>query len=198
MWLLDPPRGTYKGALANPIRLSPPPGFWGAVVPKRIAAYQKRLSRHERACAAAVERQFSKKFALLFRHYRIGDKQNVAALAWALAVEHVPGFRVQFPEAKPKRGRKRKWHRGRFENLYRTIQLIKQQHHFTDRQALKFMVKNEQHAATWGRPAEHRGSEQQWIETLEARLQEEKSIQKRADEAVRELQAIAESMKFRK
>jgi len=59
-------------------------------------------------------------------------------------------------------------------------------------------VKSEQHAAAWGVPAGHKGSEQQWIETLEARLQEEKSIQKRADQATHELQAIARSMKFRK
>ena len=189
---------TYKGALAKPIELRPLPGFWGAVVPKRIAAYRKRLSRYERARAAERERQFSKKLALLFRHYGIADRQNMAALALALAVEHVPGFKVQFPEARPKRGRKRKWDRGRLEKLDQTVQSIKQRHHLTDRQALKFMVKSEQHAAAWGVPAGHKGSEQQWIETLEARLQEEKSIQKRADQATHELQAIARSMKFRK
>jgi hypothetical protein len=188
---------TYKGALAKPIGLRPSPTFWGAVVPERIAAYQKQLSRHERANVAMVQRQHAKKLAMLFDHYGIADKKNWAALARALAAEHVPGFKVQLPQAKPKRGRKPKWTPERLVELYRTVQSIKQQYHFTDRQALKFMVKNEQHAATWGLPAEHRGSEQQWIETLEARLQQEKRIAKLADQAARELRAYA-SIKFRK
>jgi hypothetical protein len=175
-----------------------PPSFWGAVVPERIAAYQKQLSRHERTNAAMVRRQHAKKLAMLFDHYGIADKENWAALARALAAEHVPGFKVQLPQAKSKRGRKPKWTPERLVELYRTVQSIKRRHHFTDRQALKFMVKNEQHAATWGVPAEHRGSEQQWIETLEARLQQEKGIQKLADQAARELKAIYASTKFRK
>jgi hypothetical protein len=189
---------TYNGALANPIGLRPPPTFSGGVSPKRVADYQKRLSRHERANAAMVQRQHAKKLAMLFDHYGIAGKENWAALALALAAEHVPGFKVQLPQAKSKRGRKPKWTPERLVELYRTVQSIKRRHHFTYRQALKFMVKNEQHAATWGVPAEHRGSEQQWIETLEARLQQEKGIQKLADQAARELKAIYASTKFRK
>jgi hypothetical protein len=190
--------GIYKGALAQPIMLRPPPAFWGAVVPNRIVAYRKRLSRYERASAAKVERQFSRKLALLFDHYGIADKKDMAALVSALLAEHVPGFKVQFPETKAKRGAKRKWYPDRFEELYRTVQSIKQQYNFTDRQALIFMVNNQQHAATWGVPTGRRGSKQQWIETLEARLQEAKRFQKLYHQAERELQAIATSMKFRK
>ena len=142
----------YNGALAKPIMLRPLPTFWGAVVPKRVAAHQKQRSRHERANAAELQRQRSRKLALLFDHYGIADKKDMSALAWALAVEHVPGFKVQFPEAKSKRGRKRKWHPDRLEELYLTVEVIKQQHHFTDRQALQFMVNNQRHAATWSVP----------------------------------------------
>lgn len=88
------PDSTYKGALANPIMLSRPPAFWGAVVPKRIAAYQKEWSRYERANAKIARREFSRKLTLLFGHYGIPDKKDMAALAWALALEHVPGFKI--------------------------------------------------------------------------------------------------------
>jgi hypothetical protein len=193
---------TYNGALANPIGLRPPPTFSGGVSPKRVADYQKRLSRHERANAAMVQRQHAKKLAMLFDHYGIADRENWTALALALAAEHVPGFKVQLPKAKSKRRKKRKWTPERLGELYRTVQSIKEQHHFTDRQALKFMAKNERHAATWGVPAGHRGSEQQWIETLEARYQEakqaEKLSEKMQEQLDRELRAIQASMKFRK
>jgi hypothetical protein len=39
-------------------------------------------------------------------------------------------------------------------------------------------VNNQQHAATWGVPKGHKGSKQQWIETLEARLQDAKRFRK--------------------
>ncbi len=177
--------------------LRPPPAFWGAVVPNRIAAYEQKLSRHRHASAALVKRQHSRKLALLFAHYRIADKKDMATLAWALALEHVPGFKIQFPEAMTKRGRKRKWHHERLQELYRTTQSIKQQHRYNDRQALTFMVNNEQQAATWGVPMGHKGSKQQWIETLEARLQGAKHFHKLCEEAERSLQAAA-TMKFRK
>jgi hypothetical protein len=191
---------TYDGALAKPIMLRPAPTFWGAVVPQRIAAYQKQLSRHKRESAATLQRQRSTKLAMLFDHFRIADKKNMAALALALAVAHVPGFQVHAPGAK--RGRKRKWDADRLKALRLTVQLIRRQHRFTDRQALSFMVNNQQHAEIWGVPKEHTGSKQQWIETLETRLQEAKSLQKLVrrlkSSAERELKAIAASMKFRK
>jgi hypothetical protein len=175
-----------------------PPSFWGAVVPERMAAYQKQRSRHERANAAMVQRQHAKKLAMLFDHFGIADKENWAALACALAAEHVPGFTIQYPEAKPKRGRKRTWDFSRLEELDRTVQSVKQQHTLKDRQALTFMVNNQQYAATWGLPKGHKGSKQQWIETLEARLQEAKRLRKSLGQMEHELQAIAASMKFRK
>jgi hypothetical protein len=192
---------TYKGALAKPIGLRPPPTFSGGVVPKRVADYQKRLSRHERANAAMVQRQHAKKLAMLFDHYGIAGKENWAALALALAAEHVPGFKVQLPKAKPKRGRKPKWTPERLEELYRTVQSVKQQH-LNDRQALKFIVNNQEYKTSWGVPTGHKGSKQQWIETLEARYQEakhaEKLSEKMQEQLERELRAIHASMKFRK
>jgi hypothetical protein len=187
----------YKGALAKPIKQRPMLTFAGAVVPKRIAAYRKRRARHERANAVSVEREFSKKMRLLFKHYGIANKENMAALAFALAVEHVPGFRVQAPEAKSKRGRKLKWHAERLDELYRTVESVKTQHRFTDRQALKFIVSNERHTTIWGVPKGHKGSKQQWIQTLESRLQSAKHLQKLYEQAESELEAIAKAVKFR-
>lgn len=178
--------------------LRPGPTFWGAVVPKRIATYQKKLSRHERTSAAVVHRKLLRKLALLFNHYGIADKNDMPALAWALAFEHVPGFKVKFPEGKSKRGRKLKWNPDRLAELRQTVQSIKQQHHFTDRHALTFIVNNSQYAATWGIPKGHKGSKKQWIETLEARLQDAKRFERSIEQAERELKAIAASTKFRK
>jgi hypothetical protein len=121
----------------------------------------------------------------------------MAALAFALAFEHVPGFKV-LPEAKSTRGRKLKWSPDRLDELYRTVESIKVRHGVTDKQALKFLVNNQEYAAVWGVPTGHRGSKQQWIETLEARLQDAKRLQIRYEELEVQLKSIAVSAKFRK
>jgi hypothetical protein len=191
-------KGSYKGALAKPIILRPAPTFSGSVVPKRLAAHRRKVERYERAKHAFVEQQFSKKLAMLSDHYSIPDKPDMGALARALAVEHVPGFRIQFPEGKSGRGRKRKWLPDRLEELYQTVESIKLQHRLTDKRALKFIVNNPEHAPTWGVPTGHKGSKEQWIETLESRLQDAKRLQKLYDQAERDLGAAAEYVKFRK
>ena len=184
--------GIYKGALAKPVMLQVLPAGLRAHVPKRI--YQKVLSRHERENAAIVQQQYEKKLAMLFDHYGIADKKNWAELARALATQHVPGFRIQ----SQKSGRKRIWDGDRLRELERTVQSIRQQHAFNDRQALTFMVNNSEQAATWGVPTVHKGSKQQWIETLEARLQEAKGLRKIHDHAEHLLEALHASRKVRK
>src|SRR6266536_2135132 len=172
-------RRRYAGALASPIVPPPPPAFWGAVTPNKLAAYQKKMARFERAAVVALERELFNKLFLLFKHYHIKDKNDFAALAWALAYEHVPGFKVLEPRRTEHRGRKRKWDGDRYEQLLETVQSIREQHKsasFGDRRALAFMVKDEGYGATWGPPPNHRGTKQQWIETLESRLQDAKSI----------------------
>jgi hypothetical protein len=190
--------GVYKGRLAKPIILRPPPTFWGAATEKRVAAYQKKRTHHERANAALVKRQLWKKLALLFDHYGIVQKKDMTALALTLALEHVPGFKVQFPKAKSRAGRKPKWDPGRLEELYETVQAVKRQRGLKDRQILKLLVNNRQYAPVWGVPVGHKGSKDQWIETLEARLQDAKSLQKLLDQAERDLDEAAASIKFRK
>ena len=184
--------------------MPPVPTFWGAVVPKRIIAYQKRRARQERTNLAFLERQRLKKLRLLFGHYGIADKKDMAALAWALAGEHVPGFKVQSAQMNLKRGgRKLKWNPSVLNELYWTVLSIKEEHRLRyDRQALQLMMNNKYYAAIWGVPSGHKGSKQQWMETLEARLQDAKRFQKRQEtlleQAERGLKAAAASLKFRK
>jgi hypothetical protein len=189
-------RRQYTGELAKPIIWPDHPAFWGAATDRRVEAFRRKYERHQQKAEDRVQRKLSRKMRLLIRHYGIEDETNAAALAWALAFEHVPGFKVIYPEAKSKRGRKLKWDAGRLEDLYETVQAIKHRHRLSDRQALTFMVNNRQHKSTWDVPAGHRGSKQQWIETLESRLQHAKIIRKRADQALREIEKIAQ--KFRK
>jgi hypothetical protein len=189
----------YAGALASPIILRSPPPFWGAATKDRAAEHWKAYERDQQQTESDVKRQVTEKLSLLMDHYGIDDKEDMAALAIALAFEHVPGFEIVVPE-KSKKGRKRKWDDSRLEALLETVGSIKKQHSFTDRQALKFMVNNKQHAMTWGPPSNHKGSPSKWIETLESRLQEAKRNRKVPQSIIQDLWSIAQdrSAKFRK
>jgi hypothetical protein len=188
----------YAGALACPIIWKFPPPFRGAATKVRTAKYWKAYDRHQQRTENAVKRLVAKKLSLLMDHYGIDDKEDMKTLALALASEHVPGFKIVTPR-KANRGRKREWDGSRLENLFETVETIKREHRFSDRQALKFMVNNERHAVTWGPPSNHKGSRQQWIETLESRLQDAKRVRKDAQSALALLRTIArDSRKFRK
>jgi hypothetical protein len=165
-------RRRYTGELATPIVWRDPPTFEGAVTPARVKEFWRNYERHQREAEQRIAEKLLQKMTLLMKHYRIVD-ENLAVLAWALASQHVPGFKI-LPETKIKKGRKRKWDGPRLENLLHTVHSVKEQHRFTDRQALAFIVNNHQHAATWGLPSNHKGSKQAWIETLESRLQDAK------------------------
>jgi hypothetical protein len=188
----------YTGALASPIIWPFPPAFWGAATEDRTAKYWKAYARHQKQTENVVRRLVTERLSLLMDHYGISDKEDMAALAFALAFEHVPGFKIVTPK-KSNKGRKRKWDSSRLENLFETVESIKRQHSYSDRQVLKFMVNNERHAVTWGPPSNHKGSQQQWIETLESRLQEAKRIRRDVQSHVQALRRIAQELapKFR-
>ena len=134
--------------------------------------------KHESKAERAVAQKLEHKMKLLMQHYRISDYKNMSALAWALAFEHVPGFKI-VPAMKTKKGRKRKWDGHRLQELFETVHMLKSKHGLKDKQALKFMANNERYAAIWGPTQSHKGSKQQWIETLESRLQDAKRYVRR-------------------
>ena len=117
---------------------------------------------------------------LLMKHYDIRDRTDMSALALALASAHVPGFKI-VPETTTTKGRKRKWDGLRLQELFETVNMLKSKQHLTEKAALKFMVNAEQYAAVWRPPLRHKGSKQQWIETLESRLQDAKRYVRRIE-----------------
>jgi hypothetical protein len=189
----------YSGELATPIVMPAPPTFWGAVTHERVRRWRKASQQHQQEAENRAAQKRLEKVSLLMKYYGIDDN-DMAALAWTLACEHVPGFHI-VPETKTRGGRKPKWDVPTLQKLLDTVNLLKRQHGFTtDRQALMFMVSNEQHAMTWGQPSNHKGSKQQWVESLESRLQDAKRYFARLDSFHKEFSEFATAFmkKFRK
>ena len=162
----------YSGKLATPIIWDAPPTFEGFVSDERVKGYWKRYNRHQRRVKESVNKQISEKLSLLMEFYGIANN-DMRALALALATEHVPGFKV-VPQGGKKRGRKKIWDGPKLQALLQAVLTVKEKHHFTDRQALHFLSKNNEYAVTWGPPGSYRGSKRKWVETLESRLQDAK------------------------
>jgi len=188
----------YSGELANPIVIPAPPTFEGAFTDERVRQFRETRQQHRQEAEDRAGEKLLEKMSLLMKHYGIADESDFATLAWTLACEHVPGFRV-VPEEKTRRGRKRKWDVPTLQKLLDTVNSLKGQHG-TDRRALTFMVRNEQHASTWGPPLNHKGSKEQWVETLESRLQDAKRYIARLDSLHKEFSDIQTALlkKFRK
>ena len=165
---------------------------------ERVQEYRRKYENHQREAGQRVEQKLLEKISLLMKHYGITDENDTTALAWELAFNHVPGFKT-VPEVHTKKGRKKVWHGGKLRELYDIVQSVKEQHKFNDRQALKFVSK--QYAEFWGPPKSYQGSKQQWVETLESRLQDAKRYVAWIDSLPARLNQIAEAVareKFRK
>ena len=130
-------------------------------------------------------------------HYGINDKNDMAALALALAREHVPGFEI-VAHTKSTRGRKRVWNPDRLHALLESVREVRTQHKLNDRQALQFLANNQDYRLTWGCPPNRTGKG--WIETLESRLQDAKRLEKHFQEVDDSLEAARAAVikKFRK
>jgi hypothetical protein len=190
----------YAGELAKPIVWSNPPTFWGAVTKKRVCKYWRDYKNHRRKAEHDVNQKLLKKMSLLKKHFEITDQSDAAALAWALAFKHVPGFKI-IQEEKAKRGRKKEWHGDKLHALYDAVQSLKSKHRFTDRQALTFMSNDRsKFASIWGPPKVYRGSPKQWVETLESRLQDAKRYVADIESLPAQLQELSamSNAKFRK
>jgi len=164
-------RRRYTGKLATPIVCPAPPEFWGAVTDKRVREFLRKRESYPRDTEKRIDQERSNKLALLLKHYGICNHADMRALALALAAEHVPGFKI-VRESKSKRGRRKKWDGLKLQTLFDTVVSLKEQHNFTDRQALQFMTNNPAYSKTWGHPSDRQG--QNWIETLESRLHDAK------------------------
>jgi hypothetical protein len=164
-------RRSYTGELATPIVAPAPPTFEGAVTDERVRQFWESRQLHQQEVAEQANRKLLEKMSLLMKHYGIADDGDLATLAWFLAFEHVPGFQV-VEQVKTSRGRKRTWDGERLKELYDAVRAVKEQHRFNDRVALQFLVNTV--GSKWQRPRNHKGSKQQWIETLESRLQDAK------------------------
>ncbi|MFL6833448.1 MAG: hypothetical protein ACJ8F0_12745 [Xanthobacteraceae bacterium] len=163
----------WKGELEKPICID--------VIPSFEATEQEV----EECYRDAIREKMTEKLDLLMEHYAISDKTDFFHLALALAIDHVPGFRVDPPTALRlehgdwgavlhghKRGRRRTGPPDRLDNLLDTVEETKKKRGLSDdRAALRVVMQNSEE---WGPPANHRGDHKQWLETLESRLQDAK------------------------
>jgi hypothetical protein len=149
----------------------------------------------------AVEKEFLKKLRLLMDHYEISDKDDWFSLALALAVDHIPGFRVSgvgFEAGQDsgavvyrdgeKVGRRETWTGDRLERLLEAVEREKKKSGIrTDREALSRLARRQE----WAQPPNHRKGQLNWIETLESRLQDAKKFKRNVDQLENELMEIA-------
>jgi hypothetical protein len=200
----------WTGELKKPIRVR-------VARPKGLAVtdaetVMKANEEMERLACDAIYSERMRKLHLLMEHYGIADKDDWFCLALALATDHIPGFQIEWPlvalsfvanpsekelreagfsgpvtTAKKGGGRPSKWDFDRLEKLLSAVELEKAQYGVkTDREALLRLALRRE----WSRPATHRGTAEQWIKTLESRLQDGRAFQRRLDKAEAELQAV--------
>jgi hypothetical protein len=162
---------SYKGELAKPI-------YVGSIL---IEATNEEQSEW---IEQVIEQEMIEKLPLLFQHYRIPDKDDYFSLAFALAMDHVPGFQVKQTSLKLKHGNYGavirdnigapvKWPRERLLRLLNAVEEPMQKGEFsTEREALQFLMLK----GGFGRPAGR--DEKKWLETLESRLHDAKRIRR--------------------
>jgi hypothetical protein len=149
----------WKGELAKPIHI-------GSIPIETMEPTNHYLQ-------ANIENSFAKKLSLLMDHYAITDKTNFFSLALALAIDHIPGFRVVPATLKLKhgnwgavilanRGRQRAWTSKRLNALMDAVEHTKKKFGISkDREALEILAQR----GEWARPPNR--SLQQWRKTLQ-------------------------------
>jgi hypothetical protein len=162
---------SYKGELAKPIYVGSIP----------IEATNEEQSEW---IEQVIKQEMIEKLPLLFQHYRIPDKDDYFSLAFALAMDYVPGFQVKQTALKLKHGNwgavirdnigaPVKWPRERLLRLLNAVEEPMQKGEFsTEREALQFLM-----LKGFGRPDDRR-DEKKWLETLESRLHDAKRIRR--------------------
>jgi hypothetical protein len=139
------------------------------------------------ACSSHCASERVRKLPLLMRHYGIEDETDFCSLALALAIDHVPGFACNYVEMKLAHGdhgavvpikvsgRPKVWTSERLSNLLEAVEDVKANGRSKqDREVLRELARKRE----WAPLASHRGTKAAWIETLETRLQEAKSMRR--------------------
>ena len=168
----------WKGELAKPIRprVIRPRGL--RVTAKRAQAANRQM---EALYRRAIKKEYLVKLDLLMDEYGITDKTDFFSLALALAIEHLPSFKIdatplrlegddqgpQFVVQDNNRGRPTKWSPRPLNNLLNAVEEIKEKDSLsTDDEALSRLARR----VKWSRPANQR--REQWLKTLKNRLAE--------------------------
>jgi hypothetical protein len=125
----------------------------------------------------AIEEEYAVKLDLLMDHYGITDKTDVLSLALALAIEYVPGFKVDPTPLRleqvgdeaihlvvqdNREGRSPKWPFKRHKLLSDVEETKQKRKISTDHEALSHLAQR----GEWARPANHRGGAEQWLKIL--------------------------------
>jgi hypothetical protein len=177
----------WKGELATPIRPKViRPG--GLRVSKKTA--QVANEEMEDLYRRAIEEEYLVKLELLMDHYGITDRTDFPSLALALAIEHIPGFRIDPTPIRleqiddqglklvvqdNREGRPLEWSLKRLNNLLSAVEETKKKHGLSkDREALSVLAQR----GEWSRPPNHRGGLEQWLKTLKNRLAEARRFSK--------------------
>jgi len=186
----------WKGELAKPIRpkVIRPQGLF-VTDAETVARANEEMDDLYRQ---AIEETRLEKLRLLMDHYGISDKADFFSLALALAIDHVPGFGIDPTPLRREQisdgvalvvqdnrtGRKLEWPPKRLDSLLSAVEDAKRKHGLsTDREAITVVARNRE----WGRPANHKGSDEQWLETLESRLQDAKRSKREIEHLLKNL-----------
>jgi hypothetical protein len=186
----------WKGELAKPIRpkVIRPRGL--AVTDAETVA--RANEKMEDLCRQAIEKRRVEKLRLLMDYYGIADHANFFSLALALAIDHVPGFRIDPTPLRREQisdglalvvqdnrtGRRLEWPPERLDSLLSAVEDAKRKHGLsTDREAIAVVARNR----NWGQPANHKGNREQWLETLESRLQDAKRSKREIEHLLKDL-----------
>jgi hypothetical protein len=111
----------YAGALAQPIYLDLDDYKYSGGLGQLTKADPNVVEKKMREM---VQKQTFEKMQLLFKHYEIdpSDEQRWKALAFSLAITHVPGLQVA---SRPKPGRKPTWKTGLGDLLVSAVEDVK-------------------------------------------------------------------------
>jgi hypothetical protein len=186
----------WKGELAKPIRPK-------VIRPEGLAVtdaetVERANEEMEDLYRQAIEETRVEKLRLLMDHYGISDKADFFSLALALAIDHIPGFGIDPTPLRQEQisdgvtlivqdnrtGRRLEWPPKRLDSLLSAVEDAKRKHGLsTDREAIAVVARNRE----WRRPANHKGDQEQWLETLESRLQDAKRSKREIENLLKDL-----------